>query len=111
MIRLLGGVIASTPAAEGKPAWETPRQGTSKEEEIATEQERDEEAHAIERLEQAQRRSQSAHVALLNECIRRGNGVLRQETLDEHDAAKAEVRAARADMDRIAVEIRSGKRR
>lgn len=78
---------------------------------MTAEQQRDEEAHAIERMEQAHRRSQSAHMALLNEFIPRGNGVLSQETLDEHDAAQAEVRAARADMDRIAAEIRSGKRR
>jgi len=78
---------------------------------MTAEQQRDEEVHAIERMEQAHRRSQSAHVALLNEFIPRGNGVLRQETLDERDAAEAEVRAARADMDRIAAEIRSGKRR
>jgi hypothetical protein len=47
-------------------------------------------------MEQAHRRSQSAHMALLNEFIPPGNGVLSQETLDEHDAAQAEVRAARA---------------
>ena len=78
---------------------------------MTAEQQRDEEAHAIERLEQAHRRSQSAHMALLSEFIPRGNGVVSQETLDEHDAAQAEVRAARADMDRIAAEIRSGRRR
>jgi hypothetical protein len=78
---------------------------------MTPEQQRDEEAHAIERMEQAHRRSQSAHIALLTEFIPRGNGMLSQETLDEHDAAQAEVRAARADMDRIAAEIRSGKRR
>jgi len=78
---------------------------------MTAEQGRDEEARAIERMEQAHRRSQSAHVALLKEFIPRGNGVLSEETLDEHDAAEAEVRAARADMDRIAAEIRSGKRR
>jgi hypothetical protein len=34
----------------------------------------------------------------LNEFIPPGDGVLSQETMDEHDAAHAEMRAARADM-------------
>lgn len=54
-----------------------------------TAEQRDEEARAIERMEQAHRRSPLAHVALLKEFIPRGNGMLSEETLDEHDAAKA----------------------
>jgi hypothetical protein len=37
--------------------------------------------------------------------------VLSQASLDELDDAKAEFKAARAEMDRIVDEIRSGKRR
>jgi hypothetical protein len=43
---------------------------------MTAEQERDEEARAIERMAQAHRRCHSAHVALLKEFIPRGNGAL-----------------------------------
>lgn len=78
---------------------------------VSAEQQGDDEVRAIERMERAHRRSQAVHTALLNEFMPLGNGVLSPETLEEHDAAQAEVRAARADMDRIAEEIRSGRRR
>jgi hypothetical protein len=76
-----------------------------------TQQQRDDEFLAIERMEKAHQRSQAAHMALSNEFLPRGNGVLSQEALDEHEAAEAEVHAARADLDRMAAEIVSGKRR
>jgi hypothetical protein len=74
-------------------------------------EQRDEENLSIERAEKAFQRQRDAVFALTRQMIPRGNGVLTQASLDELDAAQAEFRAARADMDRIVDEIRSGKRR
>jgi hypothetical protein len=76
-----------------------------------TQQQRDEESRVLERVEQAFRRQQKAIFAISHQMIPFGNGVLTQDSLDELDAAKVEYKAARADMDRIVDEIRSGKRR
>jgi hypothetical protein len=76
-----------------------------------TQHQRDEENLAIERVEKAFKRQQDATFAVMNQMIPRGNGVLSQASLDELDDAKAEFKAARAEMDRIVDEIRSGKRR
>ena len=76
-----------------------------------TQQHRDEENLAIERVEKAFKRQQDATFAVMRQMIPRGSGVLTQASLDELDAAKAEFKAARAAMDRIVDEIRTGKRR
>lgn len=78
---------------------------------MSPQQQREEENFVIERMEKAHQRRQATFVALLGEFLPRGKGVLTQTSLDEHAAAQAEFMAARAEMDRIANEIRSGKRR
>jgi hypothetical protein len=75
------------------------------------EQQRDEENLAIERSEKAHQREQNAIFAVMHQMIPNGNGVLTQASLDELGAAQAEFKAARAEMDRIVDEIRSGRRR
>jgi hypothetical protein len=75
------------------------------------EQQRDEEDLVIERVGKAHQREQDAIFAVMHQMIPHGNGVLSQASLDELDAAQAEFKAARAHMDRIVDEIRSGKRR
>lgn len=75
------------------------------------ERHRDEEDRSIERAQKAHQRYQDAIFAVMHQMIPQGNGVLTQASLDELDTARAEDKAARADMDRILDEIRSGKRR
>lgn len=75
------------------------------------EQQRDEEDLVIERVGKAHQREQDAIFAVMHQMIPHGNGVLSQASFDELDAAKAEFKAARADMDRIVEEIRTGTRR
>ena len=72
---------------------------------------RSDEDLAIERWNKAHQRRMDAIAALTRQMIPRGNGVLSQESLDELDAAEAELKAAKAETDRILNEIRTGKRR
>jgi hypothetical protein len=76
-----------------------------------TQQQRDEEDQAIERAQKAHERYQNAIFGVMHQMIPHGNGVLTQGSLDEVEAARVEDKAARAEMDRIVDEIRTGKRR
>jgi hypothetical protein len=78
---------------------------------VTPEEQRDDEERSIERAQKAHQRHQDAIFAVMQQMSPHGNGVLTQASLDELDAARAEDKAARADMDRILDEIRSGKRR
>jgi hypothetical protein len=72
---------------------------------------RNEEDLAIERAVKAFQRKQDAIHAVMGQMTPHGNGVLSQESMDELEAANAELKAADAEADRILNEILSGKRR
>jgi hypothetical protein len=69
------------------------------------------EDEAMERWNLAWQRHQDAMAALNRHWYPRGSGVIPQKVLDDAESTKKEVDAARAQIDRIVVEIRSGKRR
>jgi hypothetical protein len=71
---------------------------------------KNEELESLLRSEDAFQRYQEAIFAINRQLIPNGNGVLSEESLAELTAAKAEHEAARLEMDRIADEIRAGKR-
>jgi hypothetical protein len=71
---------------------------------------RNEEHDALLRLDQAFHRRQEAMLSMNEQWLPRGSGVPTEDCLDEFDAADEEFRAAQAECDRIAGEIRSGKR-
>lgn len=73
-------------------------------------QKRNEEHRALLRLDQAFHRRQEAMLGMNAQWLPRGSGVPTEDCLDEFDAADEEFRAAQAECDRIAGEIRSGKR-
>lgn len=75
------------------------------------EQLRKEEDQSIERERAAFERRQAAFLAVQRQFIPFGNGVISPRSMDELDAAEKEWREATNDMDRIAAEIQSGKRR
>ena len=71
---------------------------------------RNEEHDALLRMDQAFHRRQEAMLSMNEQWRPRGSGVPTEDCLDEFDAADEEFRAAQAECDRIASEIRSGKR-
>jgi len=75
------------------------------------EQLRDEELLSIERERAAFERRQEAFFVVHRQLLPFGNGVPSNHSLDELNDAEKEWREACAVMDRIAAEIRSGKRR
>ena len=71
---------------------------------------RNEEHDALLRLDQAFHRRQEAMLRMNEQWLPRGSGVPAKDSLDEFDAAEEEFRAAQAECDRIASEIRTGRR-
>lgn len=71
---------------------------------------RNEEHDALLRLDQAFHRRQEAMLRMNEQWLPRGSGVPTKDSLDEFDAAEEEFRAAQAECDRIASEIRTGRR-
>lgn len=69
-----------------------------------------EEHRAIVRLEEAVDRKQEAFGRLNRQWLPHGTGLPTDESISEFDAAEEEFRAARAEVDRIAQEIRAGRR-
>ncbi len=75
------------------------------------EEHRKEEKEAIERERIAFERRQKSLFAVMRQFYPAGNGVPTRESLNEAEGAEREWQDARAVMDRISAEIRSGKRR
>lgn len=71
---------------------------------------RNEEHDALLRLDQAFHRRQEAMLRMNEQWLPRGSGVPTKDSLDEFDAAEKEFRVAQVECDRIAQEIRAGKR-
>ena len=71
---------------------------------------RNEEHDALLRLDQAFHRRQEAMLKMNEQWLPRGSGVPNKDSLDEFDSADAEFRIVQAECDRIAREIRAGKR-
>lgn len=71
---------------------------------------RNEEHDALLRLDQAFHRRQDAMLRMNEQWLPRGSGVPTKDSLDEFDAADEEFRATQAECDRIAKDIRAGKR-
>ena len=69
-----------------------------------------EEHRALLRLDQSFHRRQEAMLGMNEQWLPRGSGLPSVDSLDEFDAADKEFRAAQAECDRIAKEIRAGKR-
>ncbi len=75
-----------------------------------SEENRNEEEAALERERCAFEKRQAAFLKVHHQFLPYGNGAPTVESMDELDKAEAEYKAAEADMDRIAEEIRTGKR-
>lgn len=73
-------------------------------------QNRNEEHRALLRLDQAFHRRQEAMLGMNEQWLPRGSGLPTEDSLDEFDAADEEFRAAQAECDRIAKDIRIGRR-
>lgn len=73
-------------------------------------QRRNEEHRALLRLDQAFHRRQEAMLGMNEQWLPRGSGLPLEDSLNEFDAAEEEFRAAQAECDRIAKDIRAGKR-
>ena len=71
---------------------------------------RNEEHRAMLRMDQAFHRRQEAMLALNEQWLPRGNGSPTEDSLNEFDAADEEFLTAQVECDRIAKEIRTGKR-
>jgi hypothetical protein len=69
-----------------------------------------EEYRALLRLDQAFHRRQEAMLGMNKQWLPRGSGLPTKDSLDEFDAADEEFRAAQAESDRVAKDIRAGKR-
>lgn len=69
-----------------------------------------EEYRAMLRMDRAFHRRQEAMLGMNEQWLPRGNGVPTEDSLDEFDAANEEFRAAQAEFDRIAKNIRAGTR-
>ena len=69
-----------------------------------------EEHRALLRLEDAFERKQQAFFQLNRQWLPHGDGLPIDENISEVDAAEAEFRAAKAEVDRITQEIRAGRR-
>ena len=75
------------------------------------EEQRKEEMASIERERKAFDRRQAAWLAVHRQFLPLGNGRPTLDSMKEFDAAEKEWQAASAEMDRIADEIQTGKRR
>jgi len=75
------------------------------------EEQRAEERAALDRERRAFERRQAAFLAVTKQFYPKGDGLPVTHDLDELDAANAESEAAKAEVDRITDEIRTGKRR
>lgn len=71
---------------------------------------RNEEHRALLRLDQAFHRRQEAMLGMNKQWLPRDSGLPTKESLDEFDAADEEFHAAQAECDRVAKDIRAGKR-
>ena len=71
---------------------------------------RNEEHRALLRMDGAFHRRQQAYLRMNEQWLPRGSGAPTQDSLFEFDAAEEEFRAAKAECDRIASEIRAGMR-
>lgn len=69
-----------------------------------------EEYRGMLRMDRAFHRRQEAMLGMNQQWLPRGSGLPTDESLDEFDAADKEFRAAQAECDRIAKDIRTGKR-
>ena len=69
-----------------------------------------EEHRALLRMDRAFHRRQEAMLGMNEQWLPRGSGLPTDDSLDEYDAADEEFRAAQAECDRIAKDIRAGKR-
>jgi len=78
--------------------------------EIARLRKQNEEHRAMVRWEEAFQRKQDAFFSLNRQWLPHGNGLPTEESISEVDAAEEELRAAKAEVDRITSEIRAGKR-
>jgi transcriptional regulator with XRE-family HTH domain len=67
---------------------------------------RNEEHRALQRLDDAHERRHSAYLAFVGQSLPQGSGVPADETISELAAAQEEFRAAQAEFDRIAQELR-----
>jgi DNA-binding transcriptional regulator YiaG len=70
-----------------------------------------EEHRAMLRMDRAFHRRQEAMLGMNEQWLPRGSGLPTDDSLNEFDAADEEFRAAQAECDRIAKDIRAGKRR
>jgi hypothetical protein len=61
-------------------------------------------------MDRAFHRRQEAMLGMNEQWLPRGSGLPTDDSLDEYDAADEEFRAAQAECDRIAKDIRAGKR-
>lgn len=77
---------------------------------MTPEQQRDEEVAAIERYKLAFNKWQDAFFAVHRQLIPFGNGKISPYSMAESDSAAVELEEARTNMERIAKEIRSGRR-
>jgi hypothetical protein len=75
------------------------------------EEQRAEERAALDRERRAFERRQAAFLAVTKQFYPKGDGLPATHDLDELDAANAEWEAAKAEVDRITDEVRTGKRR
>ena len=73
--------------------------------------ERNDEDLAIDTLLRASERKQAAYFSLLKQFSPRGEGLPTRSALDEMDAAEADWKIANIEVERIADEIRTGRRR
>jgi DNA-binding transcriptional regulator YiaG len=73
-------------------------------------QKRNEEHSALLRLDLAFHRRQEAMLGMNEQWLPRGSGLPLEDSLNEFDAAEEEFRAAQGECDRIAKDIRAGKR-
>ena len=78
---------------------------------VNPDEQRKEEIESIKRERKAFERRQAAWIAVHRQFIPFGNGRPTSASMEEFDAAEKEWRGACAVMERIAEEIRSGKRR
>ena len=77
---------------------------------MSPDQQREEEQIAIDRAQHAFERRQRAFIAVHRQFFPFGNGVPSEESMDELDAAEAELLEANKQIDRISFEIKTRKR-
>jgi hypothetical protein len=87
-----------------------PAPPSSASQEIRRLRQQNEELQVLVRMEDAFQRRQTAFFAVHSQWLPHGDGSPSQASLDELDAAEAAWRAAQAEMERLAQEIRAGRR-